>query len=193
MAEVALWFPVSIYHQPDLFTEEQNKIWEDAILRLKETTPNGGDGWIGDTYNTHCTYDLRTDPLFEPLIAAVTEHVYEFSNMHGSKASYENGAAWANVSTGKNFQEFHTHNGSVFSAVYYISAPEGSGEIVFEDPKEPDMCPIKNIPSRNQLSFSRIGYPPKPGSLIIFRSYLRHMVEPGTNTENRISIAMNFN
>jgi hypothetical protein len=28
--------------------------------------------------------------------------------------------------------------------------------------------------------------------LLIFRSYLRHMVQPGSNIEPRISIAVNF-
>ena len=98
-----------------------------------------------------------------------------------------------NIATGSKWQEFHAHNGNVFSAVYYVSVPEGSGRIVFEDPKEPDMCPIKTKENRNQLRYSRTGYTPETGTLIIFRSYLRHSVEPGKNTEPRISIAMNYN
>ena len=86
----------------------------------------------------------------------------------------------------------HTHNESTISAVYYISAPTGSGKLVFEDPREPDMLPIKNIPVRNELSFVKVGYEAKEGSLIIFRSYLRHMVTVGTNAEPRISVAFNF-
>jgi uncharacterized protein (TIGR02466 family) len=97
-----------------------------------------------------------------------------------------------NISKAGDYQEFHTHNANVFSAVYYVSAPEGSGRILFEDPKEPDMFPLKSIQKKNQLSYTRINYTPTPGLLLIFRSYLRHCVEPGTNTEPRISIALNF-
>jgi uncharacterized protein (TIGR02466 family) len=76
--------------------------------------------------------------------------------------------------------------------VYYISAPEGSGKIVFEDPREPDMLPIKNIPSRNDLSYVKVGYEACEGTLLIFRSYLRHMVSLNLNTTPRISVAFNF-
>jgi uncharacterized protein (TIGR02466 family) len=86
----------------------------------------------------------------------------------------------------------HTHNESTISAVYYISAPAGSGKIVFEDPREPDMLPIKDIPDRNELSYAKVGYQAAEGSLVIFRSYLRHMVSLNNNIEPRISVAFNF-
>jgi uncharacterized protein (TIGR02466 family) len=86
----------------------------------------------------------------------------------------------------------HTHNESTISAVYYISAPPGSGKIVFEDPREPDMLPIRDIPDRNDLSYIKVGYEPQVGQLLIFRSYLRHMVTLNTSILPRISVAFNF-
>ena len=80
----------------------------------------------------------------------------------------------------------------MFSAVYYVKVPEGSGNIIFEDPRMPDMLPVKNIPERNSLSFNKIGYTPAEGTLLIFRSSLRHCVQEGTNVDPRISISMNF-
>ena len=65
--------------------------------------------------------------------------------------------------------------------------------IVFEDPKQPDMLPITNIKERNDLTFQRVGYEAEERKLVIFRSYLRHMVEPCKNKSPRMSIAVNFN
>jgi uncharacterized protein (TIGR02466 family) len=193
VAKVELWFPVAIYQADDIVTAEQNARLRAHCLAIQKNTPTGGGEWLGSTYNTHQTHDLSNDAEFQPVLDAVSHHIHEFAKMHNCTGSYKNNYAWMNIAEGTAWQEFHTHNGNVFSAVYYVDAPEGSGKIIFEDPKEPDMFPIKTVNNKNQLSYSRISYTPLPGTLLIFRSYLRHCVAPGTNTDPRISIAMNFN
>lgn len=193
MAKVELWFPVAIYTENDLLTDSEIEQLKQHCLSVEATTETGGSDWIGGTYNTHGTHDLSKDAEFQPLLDKITWHVNQFAHMHNDEASYSNNYAWVNIAKGGAWQEFHSHNGNVFSAVYYVSAPEGSGRIVFEDPKEPDMCQMRGIKHKNELSFTRISYPPTANTLIIFRSYVRHLVEPGTNTEPRISIAVNFN
>ena len=46
--------------------------------------------------------------------------------------------------------------------------------------------------ARLSLSFTRIGYEAEERKLLIFRSYLRHMVEPCKNKTPRMSIAVNY-
>lgn len=193
MHGVEMWFPVAIYRQDDLLTEEENEIIKKACLEIQSKTPTGGADWVGGTYNTHGTHNLLKDPTFDVLFDKALMHVHLFAKMHGSNGSYKNNYSWFNISGEGDWQEFHAHNGNVFSAVYYVSAPEGSGKIVFEDPKEPDMCSLKDVSEKNILSFNRVGYAPQERTLLIFRSYLRHLVEPGKNIEPRVSIAMNFN
>lgn len=193
MAKVDLWFPTSIYIEEDLISEEENNKLIDHCLSIRKTTPSGGEDWLGQTYTTHGTHDLAKDKIFQPILDLTLYHVHQFANAHNCTGIYQNNYSWMNIAEESAWQEFHTHNGNIFSAVYYASAPEGSGRILFEDPKEPDMFPLKTKVNKNELSFTRIGYNPKPKTLMIFRSYLRHCVEPGTNKEARISIAMNFN
>lgn len=192
MQKVEMWFPVPIYSAENIITAEQNDKLRAHCLKVQSNTPTGGTEWIGGTYNTHQTHDLHNDVEFQPLLDSVAFHVQQFAKMHGSEADYTNNYSWLNISKAGDWQEFHTHNANIFSAVYYVNAPEGSGRILFEDPKEPDMFPVKNIREKNQLSYTRIHYTPKSGLLLIFRSYLRHLVEPGTNADPRISIALNF-
>jgi uncharacterized protein (TIGR02466 family) len=193
MPIVEKWFPTTIYQELNLFDHDQNELWKQYALEIEKTTQSGGIEWEGGTYTTHDSkYDIQKDPRFGPLIDAVTNHVYNYVRMHNSKQEYSCDTTWINISRENNFQEMHTHNESTISAVYYISAPPGSGKLVFEDPREPDMLPIKNISVRNELSFVKVGYEAQEGSLIIFRSYLRHMVTVGTNTDPRISVAFNF-
>lgn len=192
MSKVEMWFPVSIYTQEDLLTIEENEKIKEACLEIQTKIECGGSDWIGGTYNTLGTLELNTDSRFNLLHERISTHVHEFAKLHGSIGNYQLNSSWCNISTPGSFQEFHTHNGNVFSAVYYASSPEGSGNIIFEDPKEPDMCSLKNVPEKTPLSFIRISYPPTERMLIIFRAYLRHLVEPGKNSQPRISIAANY-
>jgi len=193
MAKIEMWFPVAIYTEDSLLSEENNNKLKDYCLSLQDTVSSGGDGWFGKTYTTHGSHELNTDPEFKDFLDIVLYHIHEYAKSHNCQATYKNQATWMNISTQGSYQEFHTHNGSIISAIYYVSAPEGSGRVVFEDPKEPDMFPLKGTnQNKNNLSYTRISYTPAPGTLLIFRSYLRHLVEPGTNIDPRISIAMNF-
>lgn len=193
MAKIETWFPVTIYTEENLFPHEQNKVWKDYSIDLQTKVSSGGDEWEGGTYTTHSTpYELSKDPIFQPLVQKVTEHVQQYAILHNSSYEYRCLGGWLNISDSDNFQEFHTHNDSTISAVYYISAPPSAGKIVFEDPKEPDMLPLKNISQRNDLSFVKVGYQPVEGMLIIFRSYLRHSVLRSSMKDLRISAAFNF-
>ena len=193
MAKIEKWFPTTIYLESDLFGPDQNLLWQTQVLEIQKSTPTGGDEWEGQTYTTHSTaYNILKDANFRPLVDAVTYHVNQYVKAHNSTKTYSCESAWLNIATNGNFQEMHTHNESTISAVYYIAAPQGSGRIVFEDPREPDMLPIKDIPDRNELSYSKVGYTAEAGTLVIFRSYVRHMVTINENIDPRISVAFNF-
>ena len=192
MAKIELWFPTIIYTEENLFSAATNDKWANTLFEIEKTVESGGKDWEGKTYTTHTTYDIATDPTFTSLIETVTEHVNALAQSYGSTAKYKAEHSWANIARAGNYQEYHTHDGSVFSAVYYIKTPEGSGDILFEDPRMPDMLPVKNIPERNSLSFHKIGYKATEGTLLIFRSSLRHCVQEGLNIDPRISVSMNF-
>ena len=191
MPNVELWFPVAIYKEENLISEEENAELVKYSLSLRDKIPSGGEDWYGDTYNTHGTYDLRNDIKFRPLLNLISMHVNSFAKMHNSNGIYEISYAWLNINATNTYQELHTHNAAIFSCSYYLSAPVGSGGIVFEDPKEPDMFPLENV-KYNELSFQQCEYPPIERRLIIFRAYLSHMVKPGNNISPRITAAFNL-
>lgn len=193
MGNIDLWFPTAIYHEDNLISEQENTALLAHCNNVNQTNPSGGLDWYGGTYTTHGSYELSKDTQLKNLIGVITDRVHKVAETHGCNGKYNNYSTWMNASVGNNWQEFHSHPNSIFSAVYYVASPLGSGNIVFEDPREPDMFPLKNPINKNTLSHTRIPYSAKTRGLIIFRSYLRHMVEPGKNTEKRISIALNFN
>tara|TARA_R110000824_G_scaffold381460_2_gene574163 strand:- start:387 stop:971 length:585 start_codon:yes stop_codon:yes gene_type:complete len=193
MAELAYLFPVSVYREENLLSEIELAKLKKHSLKVYKEVPCGVDSWTGNTYATLNTLNLKDDKVFTPLLNKIAEHVQSFSKMHGSEnAEYDIESSWLNVNEKNSFQEFHTHNGSIFSAVYWVATPEGSGNLVFEDPKDPDMFPVKNINEHNELSYTRYTMNAQENVLILFRSYLRHMVLPCENKKPRISIAVNY-
>lgn len=86
----------------------------------------------------------------------------------------------------------HVHPGSLWSGVYYVKAAADSGSIEFTDPR------TANLMHRPQYS-KRLGvcdpakiYNPIPGKLLVFPSWLYHMVHPNLSKEDRVIISFNL-
>ena len=188
---IDIWFPVSIAHVDNVISEKENNILVKEILKIKKNNLKGGANWASNVYNTHTTFDLRKNNKFNNLCNKVIEHVDVFSERLGSSYSHKINSSWFNCYDKNDYQEYHEHNKSIFSAVYFFKAPKGSGNLIFKDPKEPDMFPLENF-KYNELSFQQCEYPPIERRLIIFRSYLSHMVKPGNNISPRITAAFNL-
>lgn len=192
MATIENWFPTPIYIQDDLISVDEVNFLINYCYLIKEKIKSGGVKWNCDLYNTFDTYDLKKDEKFSNLINKVTAEVNEFKKIYTSNYNYLCNEAWINIYNKNQYQEFHYHPGMTFSAVYYLSAPEGSGNIVFNNPLHPDMLPVKNMDSDTIYNYVNCSYPAKENRLIIFRSFLQHMVAKGNNDKDRISIAFNF-
>ncbi len=101
--------------------------------------------------------------------------------------------AWVNVNRAGDFNRVHTHPGSTWSGTYYVDTgdpPQDASHgtpIVLLDPCQghantflQPMVPLA-FPVR-----------PEPGLMILFPSYVPHMVNPHGGTRPRISIAFNL-
>jgi uncharacterized protein (TIGR02466 family) len=188
---IDIWFPVSIAHIDDVISEKENNILIKEILKIKKNNLKGGPNWASNVYNTHNTFDLRKNNKFNNLCDKVIEYVNVFSERLGSSYSHKINSSWFNCYNKNDYQEYHEHNKSIFSAVYFFKTPKDSGNLIFKDPKEPDMFPLENV-KYNELSFQQCEYPSIERRLIIFRSYLSHMVKPGNNISPRITAAFNL-
>lgn len=79
---------------------------------------------------------------------------------------------WSNVYGKDSKCHVHHHFPATFSLVYYVVVPEGSGEIFF--------------PEISQSFF------PSEGTLLCFRGDLKHGVNSGNISENRIIVGINI-
>jgi uncharacterized protein (TIGR02466 family) len=109
---------------------------------------------------------------------------------------------WANVNKSGHGNEFHSHPGSFWSAVYYVddggiaADPSLGGELEFMDPRGPG--PAMYAP---HLAFAMPGglsvganevVHPRSGRLVMFPAWLLHQVRPYRGGAERISIAFNL-
>lgn len=185
-----------------LYCEKIEKISENNLINRIEQLKNliGNDinlDWNCDTYNSlNSNYNILDDLTFKPLIEFVTEKVWLFSEKFGidknEKRNLICSDAWFNISKPENYQEYHVHVRSHFSAVFYLKMPKNSGNIVFRRPGSfGDMFTLDTevFPPESCQTYI---ITPEVNQLLIFRSNLFHMVTKNKSNDERISIAMNF-
>ena len=185
------WFPTSIYYVENLISEEDNDRLIEYIKWKTKEVKRGGENWLTDVYNTHHTHNIHKDNMFNNLSDAVTKQTSEFAKKLGSNYDYNIDESWWNSYNENDYQEYHHHADSYFSAVYWFTSPEGSGDLVFQSPLVPNARPLKNLKS-NPLTYECCRYNPPPRSLVIFPSTLMHMVVRCKNKTPRITGAFNL-
>tara|TARA_R110000737_G_scaffold349461_1_gene385719 strand:- start:26 stop:604 length:579 start_codon:yes stop_codon:yes gene_type:complete len=192
MDKIIQFFPSSFYLAENLMDEHSVLKLQNKSLQIQSQGNKGGDNWLCDTYNTLGAYDLGQDKDFKPLLDTIEDKVFEFTKAHNSNHKYPIKESWLNIYKEKDYQEYHYHADCTFSAVYFLKSNKNCAKIFFENPAEPDMKPIKEITGQNELTFKNCHFIPVQNSLLIFRSYMRHMVEKQKTDFERITIAVNL-
>ena len=111
---------------------------------------------------------------------------------------------WFNVMNGGDITEPHGHSpGPMWSGVYWVKVPQGSGPLNFTYNRMHIQEPLRNASDgkiiNGQYSYKYIGHNftdvvvnPVEGGMVIFPSWLDHSVGIQQTNEERISIAFNF-
>ena len=130
----------------------------------------------------------KRDPAFAELAKLLTRHATKFADECAFDLARKPklDSLWANLLKSGGHHSGHIHPHSIISGTFYVEAPKGSGEIRFEDPRLPLMMAA---PPRADTFVS---VQPRPGLLLMWESWLRHEVLPGTGTGERLSISFNF-
>ena len=177
-----------IYNERD--KEVRNSYYSSNAPRIRS---NRG-GW-------HSHYMLQNNSNFdiftEKLISIInTEIVPTFFNNKLQLDKNDVNGLWAIINKKGNYNALHNHPNAWLSGVYYVkSEGANSGKICFKDP----------ISARTSISYAfdevrGIGntgsdydcLQPDPGLLVLFPSYLEHMVEENESNSDRISLSFNI-
>jgi len=195
--------PVIVDQMPN--SAEVNAELKRMILERQDASPgvsiSNVGGWHSDTEMLRWGGEPAMR-LVERIIAAV-DHFTVDIRATGKPRYKWFPEMWANVSPPGASNQYHTHPGSFWSAVYYVDDGYGGsqddglgGELVLLDPRMPTIR--MNTPD---LRFRRPGqkpddqekwFRPTSGQIVIFPSWLTHAVRPYNGAGTRISIAVNL-
>ena len=103
---------------------------------------------------------------------------------------------WININNYKDYNTIHMHPRSIISGVFYIKVPVNSGNLILINPSSDfmDSCidSENDLKNKNNKNSTQVVFEPKENLLVMFPSWINHMVDPNMNeTEERISISFN--
>jgi len=148
-------------------------------------------------YTSYASLDdlPRRDPAFADLAKFLTRHAAIFAadcafDLAG-KPKLD--SLWVNLLKSGGHHSGHIHPHSILSGTLYVEVPAGTGPIRFEDPRLPLMmaAPRRRSDALEQLR-PFVSVQPRAGLLLLWESWLRHEVLPGTGRGERLSISFNF-
>ncbi|MEM9209198.1 MAG: TIGR02466 family protein [Pseudomonadota bacterium] len=142
----------------------------------------------------------RTEPCFVQLKQMMERATYELLGAIVRKDSGERQFSlafdsWANVCRNSNYNVVHSHPNAMYSIVYYVTSGEPdptvphSGLLELLDPREATTY----IQVPNTILDARMFVTNRPGRMVVFPSWVKHMVHPFVGSGVRISIACNVN
>ena len=137
--------------------------------------------------------NLHLTPEFEELVKNVylhANHALEYLSIDYDAIQIT--GCWANISGVGHSHRRHSHPNNFLSGVYYIEVPVGGNNIVFHDPR-PQIPIIK--PPVKKMTFENADHAVaqvKPGTMLLFPSWLNHSVPTSKGTDRKISVAFNL-
>lgn len=187
--------PVDLYQlsEPDAFNRQ---LAEDIGLwraRTKGMHISNLGGW-----HSSKTIFSRPEPAIRQLCIIIRAALAQSIKRYWAEFSPDSHElvieGWANVNGPGAMNMLHNHPNSHLSGSYYIATPKVdepmSGSLEFINPSGMHM---QGGQFGSRLSQMRRQYDPTAGMLVIFPSYLGHIVLPNRSQEDRISVAFNAN
>jgi uncharacterized protein (TIGR02466 family) len=148
-------------------------------------------------YTSYASLDdlPKRDPVIGDLVAPLRRHAALFADQLGWTLGRKPriDSLWVNLLKGGAAHSGHIHPHSVLSGTLYVDVPPGAGGIRFEDPRLPMMmaAPLR-APDAPEPLQPFVTVQPMAGQLLLWESWLRHEVRPGTSKAERLSISFNF-
>lgn len=137
----------------------------------------------------------KRDPAFAELAKLLGRHAAKFADECGFELQRKPrlDSLWVNLLKGGGHHSAHIHPHSIVSGTLYAEVPNAAGPIRFEDPRLPLMmaAPTRRKDAVEPLQ-PFVTVEPRAGLLLLWESWLRHEVLPGTGRGERLSISFNF-
>lgn len=174
---------------------------DDAVRGLAEDDRAGRAWSKAHGYRGYTSYaslnDLpQRDPVFADLKRLLDRHVAAFAvdcafDLGGRRLKLD--SLWVNLMKPGATHAGHIHPHSVVSGTVYVATPPGAGALKLEDPRLPMMMAAPpRLADAGDAHATFVYAEPRPGSLFLWESWLRHEVMPHVGKGERISVSFNY-
>jgi uncharacterized protein (TIGR02466 family) len=137
----------------------------------------------------------KRDPSMSNVARLLTSHAAKFADECAFNLARKPklDSLWVNLLKSSGQHSGHIHPHSIISGTLYVEVPPGAGAIRLEDPRLPLMmaAPARRSDGSQELQ-PFVSVEPRPGLLLMWESWLRHEVLPGSGNAERLSISFNF-
>jgi uncharacterized protein (TIGR02466 family) len=187
--------PVVAYPWPD--SDELNRELAELVLADERKSDGVSRSNVGGWHSATDFLDRDAAPIRTPrqrvmsITAAITRAVTVASDAPRTFNCRIDG--WANVSRHGHYNSVHSHPNCLWSGSYYVSAGEPDPDTRFNGRLElidPRAGANMLAPESSTLQ-TRYLITPTPGLMVLFPSWLNHLVHPFFGRGARISIAFN--
>ena len=201
MSKISNLFPTKLYRADAATSASLNAELEVACLSLSQRDAAGlrwseKHGYPGYTSYASINDLAARGGVFRKLIRILDKHALDFAkalhwDIRGGKPVCD--SIWVNVMPEGGHHTGHIHTNAVISGTYYVKVPAGAGPIVYEDPRLPMLmaAPPRKASAPADMK-SHVSETPKPGTLLLWESWLRHEVPLNRAIGERISISFNY-
>lgn len=174
---------------------------EQSCYVIAEDDDAGQDWCEENDFPGYTSYASLTDlpwrfPIFAAVVAALDAHVADFAkHLHfdlGDKVlKLED--IWINILPEGGIHTGHIHPHSVISGTTYVSMPDDTSAIKFEDPRLPMMMASPGRAKEAPEGLRQFVYvKPVVGDVLLWESWLRHEVPMNNSEDARVSVSFNY-
>lgn len=185
-------FPIEVFK---IFLHNHEEINQAILEQLYSTTEY-------NEYTTTKKYkNLAIKPTEVPSVQYVLlRAIAIIENLTKQTYQIDADGWWFNIMKAGNSINVHSHSpGPVWSGVYYVTAPKGSGKICFTQNRTHIKESRKTKEGKKTHYYKYIGhnfqevpYTPEPGMMLIYPSWLDHRVSMHSVPAERIAVSFNL-
>jgi uncharacterized protein (TIGR02466 family) len=189
-SDVIPMFPTLVWKmelKPELRERINARVLQ-LVTRLRKDGPplTAGHGWQS-VQNLHTRDELQELVSCVNLAAA---GIIRFLRV--GEQALEITACWVTILAPGADHRAHCHPNNYLSGVYYLRTRPGADSINFHDPRaQADILrpPVRELTGQNT---DQVVIRVRPGTLLLFPSYLRHSVDANSSAAERMSISFNI-
>lgn len=185
------------YHFPTAVLSEHHIMLADKMLSvakkyLADPAFVGRRWGYRNTFDSPTALDNMPDIIpFKELVNKTGRNYLKQLGYNDSSIVFETQIFVSEMFEG-NYHEEHTHPNSILSGLLYLQVPEGSAPLIVLDPR-----PFRNFVMLPKLldtipNIEEISIKPSKGLLLMWESWIPHMVPQTHNKEGRITMVFNL-